>query len=69
MIHDTRKGSASHPVVAEEYSPFEDRSEPGCSPECKVLVDSAVTMTEQVVRDGTVRNPTEVRTLVTYLLG
>ena len=69
MIHDTKKESATHPFVMEGVVPGLYGSAPTFAPLDQALVDSAVTMTEQVVRDGTVRNPTEVRTLVTYLLG
>lgn len=69
MIHDTNKYNVPHSVAAGDVPTLPSHDKPVHSSQCKALVDSAVAMTEQVVRDGTVRNPTEVRTLVNYLLG
>ncbi len=69
MIYDSNKLNASCSFVTEDAIASLSCAKPVQSVDTEALKHSAVAMTEQVVRDGTVRNPTEVRTLVNYLLG
>lgn len=69
MIYDSNKLNASCSFVTEDALASLHCDKPVLSPGTEVLRDSVVAMTEQVVRDGSVRNPTEVKTLVTFLLG